>query len=230
MCNRDSAENAAHKIKGKKQIWLADESESLENAALYYLYSKLAWQGQVLSNSVLKFDVVDGSLKWPSGREYYNPKKTDWEQAYQMNVSFGCQDFEKTLTEDKNSLALCDPPYLLTETGYIRDNNNAGKGIFDHHRLNEVLRNRDSWICFYNLIPQMPYVRLAYKGYYYLEFERMSRFHQRREGKVAMREVVILSHNLAEAIGTQISSLKRAILMEVKMEVKIDTARTKRCE
>ena len=173
---RDIAINTPHEtLKTRKKTFVREFPErTLETAALYYLFNKLSYKGiTITGNTVLPYQVSDGCLVMKDGRKKLTEKH--WEYAERIDIAFERKSFEKSLIEDTH-LAIIDPPYVGSETRYIQDNNTASRGIFDHHLLSTILKWREKWILFYNHCPQIPYVKLAYKGYYHCEVKRNSAF------------------------------------------------------
>ena len=99
-------------------------------------------------------------------------------------------------------MAICDPPYIGADALYFHNNDgDASKTVFDHNRLNEILKKRNNWILFYNHIPTMPYVKLAYASYRYREYESKSTIRSNKKNQ-NMTNLVIVSNDLADILDS----------------------------
>lgn len=168
---------------------------TVEEAAIYYLFNKAGYRGCGLTYNIRRQQVEKGQ-KVLGKRE--NISAFDVKQKY---MEFLCADFTESLANN-TKLAICDPPYVSTEL-YQPGSNTASKHLFNHNALNEILKSRESWILFYNHCPELPYVRLAYAGYYYFSLHQKSTLSNKN-----FVNWILFSHDIAEEL------LTRGVLLE----------------
>lgn len=160
-------------------------------AVYFYVFNRLSFQGITHCDFIDKYRNEDGTL--------YKSEKSkvflydDWEYAKNIHLEIKACEFQKSLTEHTDVFAYLDPPFFSTEQVFGK-----GKQIFNHHELSEILKSRDNWILSSGHYPQVPYIKLAYKGYTMLEYSRTSGFHYNTGAKTEWTQLLIFSHDLAE--------------------------------
>lgn len=195
-------------VQKKKEMLCVDADLDIASAAFYYLFNKLSYQGMTFStNSLFRYNKRGDAYYLRVAANKRIPLDVDY--SCMKGLSFNCavSDFADSLMLN-DKLALLDPPYVGTETGYIRDKQqNATKWMFDHNLLNEILKQRDSWILFYNHQPELPYIKLAYKDYFHIEHVRKSAFNAAMNRPII--HLVIFSNDLREHAETLYLQVKK---------------------
>jgi DNA adenine methylase len=98
-------------------------------------------------------------------------------------------DYRKSIAAHPDALLLLDPPYLNTKRLY-GNRGDLHEG-FDHECLRDLLHGRERWILCYGDCPE---IRAMYEGYTILPLRWKYGMSNEKDG----REIVILSHDLAE--------------------------------
>lgn len=169
-------------------------------ASIYYLFSKLGFRGCGLIHGIRKQQYDKGMKVLGRKQNMYS-----FDLLFQKShIEFKCLDFSESLVVS-DDLAICDPPYVSTETIYQVGSSTASKHVFNHHLLNTILKDRDNWVLFYNHCPELPYVKLAYAGYYYYELKQLSPLSNKN-----MINLVLFSHDVSEGLLDKGFDLQKA--------------------
>ena len=173
--------------------------DNLNTSAIFYLFNKLAFRGCGLTHGIRK-QQYDKGLKVLGKRQ----SMYVFDMLFRKTqIDFHCCDFSESLV-GSDDLVICDPPYVSTEL-YQGGSSTASKHLFNHHLLNCLLKDRDNWILFYNHCPELPYVKLAYAGYYYLQLDQLSTLSNKN-----FINWVLFSHDVAESLLEKGFDLQKA--------------------
>ena len=180
----------------------ADKSDpwGLRRAGLFRLVNKMSFQSGMAR--LLPYNMAAGSegvsVEYKGRAFCFEYAHSDKLKTIQMHVDVS--DFQETLEEYPDDFLYLDPPYISWSAQSERGAQDSYySGVFDHGMLNELLKRRDNWILSYGHLPQIPYIELAYAGYYFRKFPKKSSWNKRRrvEGEC---EKLIFSHDMAEKV------------------------------
>lgn len=135
------------------QDGFSDITDPVLGAAVFYVLNRSSFSGTTLSGGMS-----------PSHPRFNRAAIERLRGFYASNLSVVCQDYEATLGDHPGVLAYLDPPYMV-EGGLYGVGGSMHDG-FDHIRLADVLRERDSWVLSYN---DTGMVRDLYIGYRIVE-------------------------------------------------------------
>jgi DNA adenine methylase len=112
--------------------------------------------------------------------------------------------FEKSIVRHPQSFVYADPPYLVESKLYGRS---GDLHDINHNLLSDLLRSRDNWMLSYNDCPE---VRRLYEGFHIVDGQDGISWSYGMSKSKKSRELLILSHDVAERLGLKASQHIRA--------------------
>ena len=166
-----------------------DDIPLFDKCALFLALNKLSYRGT--GGSFVKYQVLNNEVHVNRGPVNFRYKHL--EKLNECNIEVKPQDFKDTLAEHRDVLAYLDPPYTSFD-GLL----SSKLRPFDHHGLNKILKERDSWILSYSHIPEIPYIKMAYQDYFMIHFMKHNGLTSRAGEKRC--ELLIFSHDLVKTL------------------------------
>lgn len=123
-----------------------------KQAAMFFNFTLLSWNGMPMVNTIREYSMVDGYPVIGGNAENVTYFYKRIEKFYNPHIEVVCSDYEKQLERFPNMFAYLDPPY--PNVGNLYGSSKEYHEEFDHERLRDVLKERDSlWILSYNEDP-----------------------------------------------------------------------------
>lgn len=165
----------------KLQRTQSTHNSKYERAAIFYVLNRSSFSGTTMSGGMSP----DHPRFTVAGIERLANFKVD-------KVSVNLADFKQSIKKHSKKLLYLDPPYLINQKLY-GNNGNMHDG-FDHQGLSEMLRDCKMWILSYNDSEE---IHKMYDGFVF----QYPNWKYGMSNNKNSREVVILSHELAEIKG-----------------------------
>ena len=126
-----------------------DFDNKILRAAVYYVLNRASFSGSTLSGGM--------SPQHPRFTESSIERVKNFRNS---NIDIKLTDFCESLKKYESVFAYLDPPYLIKSNLY--GNKGDAHKTFNHHKLAEVLKNRNQWVLSYNECTE---IRELYKDF-----------------------------------------------------------------
>jgi DNA adenine methylase len=170
--------------------------DQLQIAAATYVLNRTSFSGSIMSGgfSPLEKDGRNGRFKES------NVKFLRDFTVLEGMLSVRHLSFDASIPLHSEIFVYADPPYLVGSKLY---GNRGDLHDIDHILLADILQSRDNWMLSYNDCPE---VRRLYRGFHIVdEFDGLSWRYGMSKSKNS-RELLILSHDVVERLGLNLSS------------------------
>jgi DNA adenine methylase len=160
-----------------------------ERAAVYYVINRSSFSGTTLSGGM--------SPNHPR----FTPSSIERLANFKVNgITVKVADFKDSIRRHKNTFLYLDPPYLTDQKLY--GHNGSMHEGFDHKHLAGMLQEHKKWILSYNDSNE---IRSLYNGFVFMTPSWKYGMSSNKNS----REVIILSHEVAEINGIKLSETNR---------------------